>query len=188
MNELAGIEDIYELTALQQGMLFHSQYLHSSAVYTVQIDLGIGGALDRIALEGAWAAVVARHAALRTTFVWERVERPYQLVHREVAAPVAWHDWSALDVAQQAARRSAFIADDNALPFDLQRGPMVRLAVLVLGPVASRLVLTFHHILLEGWSTALVIGDLWQAYGAVAAGRPESMCHLEFARRHIAQT
>ena len=175
MNQLAGIEDIYELTALQQGMLFHSQYLPDSSVYTVQVDMGIGGALDRDALARAWAAVVARHAALRTTFVWERVERPYQLVHRELDAAVAWHDWSTLDAAQQAARRSAFIAADNVLPFDLQRGPMVRLTVLALGPAASRLVLSFHHILLEGWSTSLVIGDLWQAYGAAVAGRPPAL-------------
>jgi amino acid adenylation domain-containing protein len=191
MNQLADIEDIYELTALQQGMLFHSQYMPSSTAYTVVIDHGIDGALDRTAVEAAWAAVMARHTALRTTFVWERVERPYQVVHRQLAAPVTWHDWSALDAAQQAERRRAFIAEDNTRPFDLLQGPMVRLSVLALGPAASRLVLAFHHIILEGWSTALLMADFWRAYGDAAAGRAPALPpglpyaeYLRWLRRH----
>ena len=172
MNQLAGIEDIYELTALQQGMLFHSQYQPTSTVYTVQIDLGVNGVLERDLVEAAWAAVVSRHTALRTSFVWERVQRPYQLVHQAVPAPVAWLDWTALDAEEQAEQRRAFIAQDHARPFDLRRAPLVRLAVQCLGPQAARLVFTFHHIVLEGWSTAVLFGDFWRIYGQLAAGQP----------------
>jgi amino acid adenylation domain-containing protein len=175
MNQLAGIEDIYELTALQQGMLFHSQYQPASTVYVVQIDLGVGGALERHLVEGAWAAVLSRHTALRTGFVWERVQRPSQVVHRTVAAPVAWLDWTALDAKQQAEQRRAFIVEDHARPFDLRRPPLVRLTVQCLGPRSARLVLTFHHIVLEGWSTAVLLGDFWRAYGQLAVGQPAAL-------------
>ena len=186
MNQLAGIEDIYELTALQQGMLFHIQYQPASTVYTVQIDLGVSGVLERRLVEGAWAAVLSRHTALRTSFVWERVQRPSQLVHQAVPAPVAWLDWTALDAEQQAERRRAFIAEDHARPFDLRRAPLVRLTVQCLGPRAAHLVLTFHHIVLEGWSTAVLMGDFWRAYGQLAVGQavalPPAVPYAEYLR------
>ena len=186
MNQLAGIEDIYELTALQQGMLFHIQYQPASTVYTVQIDLGVSGVLERRLVEGAWAAVLSRHTALRTSFVWERVQRPSQLVHQAVLAPVAWLDWTALDAEQQAEQRRAFTVEDHARPFDLRRAPLVRLTVQCLGPRAAHLVLTFHHIVLEGWSTAVLMGDFWRAYGQLAVGQavalPPAVPYAEYLR------
>ena len=186
MNQLAGIEDIYELTALQQGMLFHSQYQPTSTVYTVQIDLGVSGVLERHLVEGAWAVVLSRHTALRTSFVWERVQRPSQVVHRAVPAPVAWLDWTALDAEQQAQQRRAFIIEDRARPFDLRRPPLVRMAVQCLGPRTAHLVLTFHHIVLEGWSTAVLISDFWRAYGQLAVGQavalPPAVPYAEYLR------
>ena len=186
MNQLAGIEDIYELTALQQGMLFHSQYQPASTVYTVQIDLGVSGVLERSLVEGAWAAVLSRHTALRTSFVWERVQRPSQLVHQAVPAPVAWLDWTGLDAEKQAEQRRAFIAEDHDRPFDLRRAPLVRLTVQCLGPRAAHLVLTFHHIVLEGWSTAVLMGDFWRAYDQLAIGQavalPPAVPYAEYLR------
>ena len=186
MNQLAGIEDIYELTALQQGMLFHSQYQPASTVYTVQIDLGVSGVLERSLVEGAWAAVLSRHTALRTSFVWERVQRPSQLVHQAVPAPVAWLDWTGLDAEKQAEQRRAFIAEDHDRAFDLRRAPLVRLTVQCLGPRAAHLVLTFHHIVLEGWSTAVLMGDFWRAYDQLAIGQavalPPAVPYAEYLR------
>lgn len=171
MAALPGIEDLYQLTPLQQGMLFHTLYAPESPAYTIQIDLAVEGKPRREAVESAWGAVLALHPALRTGFVWERVERPYQLVHRSIDAGIGWLDWTSLDAAEQAARRSAWLAADRALAFDLRQPPLIRLTVLRLAPRLSRFVWTFHHIVLEGWSSSVVLADFWKALEAVQDGR-----------------
>ena len=71
-----GIEDVYPLTALQQGMLLESRLAPGSGVYWVQVGLLLEGDLDLRALAGAWEAVVARHGVLRSGVVWDQVAVP----------------------------------------------------------------------------------------------------------------
>src|SRR3712207_2079595 len=88
------VEDIYPLSPLQQGILFHALYSQGTA-YAEQFPMLIEGPLDADALERAFRAVVHRHPALRTAFVWENVPQPLQVVMRD-AEPVAERlDWSA---------------------------------------------------------------------------------------------
>ena len=105
MKMLDDIEEIYELTPLQQGMLFHSLYAPESSVYNIQVEFALEGDLDEAALEKAWRSVVERYAPLRTSFVWERVEKPYQVVHRRADLKIARHDWRALSAVEQDERK-----------------------------------------------------------------------------------
>src|SRR4030095_1758397 len=93
MKKLKGIDDILALTPLQQGMLFHTLYTPESSVYNLQVEYALEGDLDESALEQAWCSLVARHAVLRTSFVWERVEKPYQVVHHHAPLKIERHDW-----------------------------------------------------------------------------------------------
>ncbi|HET9576197.1 MAG TPA: amino acid adenylation domain-containing protein [Usitatibacter sp.] len=171
MTAVARIEDVYELTPLQEGMLFHTLYAPHTAAYTIQLDIALEGRLDREAMRAAWEEALARHAALRTSFVWERVEKPYQVVHRAVALPFESGDWSALAPDAQAARIDEWLERDHGAPYDLRKAPLMRLACFDLGGGRHRLLWSFHHIILEGWSATAVLGEVWSAYADLRAGR-----------------
>src|SRR5207253_2545185 len=169
MKKLNGIDDILALTPLQQGMLFHTLYAPESSVYNLQMEFALDGDLDEGALERAWQLMVQRHAALRTSFVWERVEKPYQVVHDHAHLKIARHDWRALSAAEQDERRRSCLEEIRAHLFDLTRPPLMRLTLIVLSEHKFRLVWTFHHIILEGWSAAIILSELWKCYGDLRA-------------------
>src|SRR5215213_3271851 len=97
------VEDIYPLAPLQQGMLFHSLSAPASGVYVEQVQCVLRGELNVSAFERAWQAVVARHPALRTAFVWEDLDEPMQAVRREVKLPWDWQDWRGYAADEQQA-------------------------------------------------------------------------------------
>ncbi|MHC5777987.1 condensation domain-containing protein [Nostoc sp.] len=78
------IEDIYELTSIQKGILFESLYKPEFGIYLFQMIVTLRGSLNVVAFDRAWQQIVARHTALRTSFYWEDIEKPLQVVHRQV--------------------------------------------------------------------------------------------------------
>jgi hypothetical protein len=168
----ADIEDVYTLSPLQQGMLFHNLYrpdhLPDQDVYVVQFCFTLAGPLSPRALEEAWDQVLAQYPALRTSFHWKKLQAPSQVVHRRVKLPVEIRDLRGRP--DQAAGLERFLADDRARGFDLSRPPLMRLAVLRTGPEENVLVWTHHHLLLDGWSVGLVIGQVLALYEASVQG------------------
>ena len=186
MKGLNGIDNILALTPLQQGMLFHTLYAPESSVYNLQIEFALEGDLDEGALEQAWRTVVERHTVLRTSFVWERVEKPYQVVHHHAHLKIARHDWCALSAAEQDERQRTCLEENRTSLFDLTKPPLMRLALIVLSEHKFRLVWTFHHIILEGWSAAIILNEVWKCYGDLHAHRspdlPAVRPYAEFIR------
>src|SRR6185437_2055385 len=126
------IENVYGLSPMQQGILFHALYDHQPGVYLVELAWTLTGKLDREAFQRAWQEVCDRHAILRTAFVWERVEKPMQVVRRRVPLLVEHEDLRALPPAERAARAAAFTDAFRCRGFDLTRAPLLRLALLQL--------------------------------------------------------
>ncbi len=89
---LRDILDIYPLSSLQEGMLFHSLYDRNSGVYFNQVALALEGDLNLDALKHAWEQVVQRHSVLRTSIEWEEIEKPLQVVHRDVEIEIRYED------------------------------------------------------------------------------------------------
>ena len=127
------VEDLYPLSPLQEGLLFHSLYGDESQAYQVQVALRLEGALDVALLRRAWDGVVARHAVLRTGFVWEGVPRPLQRVHASAQVPWTLDDWRTLDDEAQEAALERFLAEDRARGFFAGRA-----APAALRPVPGR--------------------------------------------------
>ncbi|MEL6716892.1 MAG: condensation domain-containing protein, partial [Planctomycetota bacterium] len=153
------VASVHRLTPTQEGILFHASAAGTSAAVYVQqftATLEAPGGLDSERFERAWQAVVDRHPALRTQLNWRKREDPLQVVRASVEAPVRW--LSASDDFD------AFVAADRAAPVDLERAPAHRVAVQRDGR-SARLLWTFHHALLDGWSMRLVLADLCAAYG-----------------------
>ncbi|RSD12022.1 non-ribosomal peptide synthetase [Amycolatopsis eburnea] len=165
------VEDIYPLTPLQAGMLFHSLVDHGSNAYFDQFRLRLAGVADPAALAQAWQRVVDRTPILRTSTVWDGVDEPLQRVHRDVRVPVAHHDWRGQTPDEQQAALADLLAADLAAGMDLTSPPLMRLAIARLTDDEVQLLWTSHHVLLDGWSTAQVFGEVVEQYTAIAEGR-----------------
>src|SRR5438105_4390548 len=102
------IEAVYPLSPMQQGLLFHTVYAPDSGVYVGQMSCRLEGDLDVAAFERAWQGLLPRHPALRTAFVWKRVEEPRQVLHGRVPLKLQQLDWRGLPAAEQAAKLDTF--------------------------------------------------------------------------------
>ena len=165
------IENIYPLSPMQEGMLFHTLYAAEPGMYFVQIGWTLRGSLDAAAFVRAWEEVVARHAILRTGFAWERLERPVQIVRKQVKLPLIELDLRGLSADEQGARVAAFTEEDRRRGFDLAKAPLLRIALLRLADDVYRFVWSRHHILLDGWSTPLLVKEVFALYEAYSQGK-----------------
>jgi len=167
-------DNVYVLSPLQQGLLFHSLQAPDAGLYIEQTVLTLSGAVDTEALVRAVRYTAGRHGALRTTFHWKDLDKPLQVVRREVAVPVEVHDWTPWSGEPAEARRErleSFLAADRWRGFDLSTPPLFRVSIIRLDAAASLLVWTYHHILLDGWSGNILDGETLAAYAAILAGR-----------------
>ncbi|MFE2945185.1 amino acid adenylation domain-containing protein, partial [Streptomyces sp. NPDC059255] len=162
-----GVEDIYPLTALQAGMVFHALAEPDSPSYLEQFSFALQGAHDIDALRTAWRRTVESADALRVSLAWRGIGRPVQLVHRRVTLPVRTLDWSDLAAAEHEEALRLLLEEDRARGIDLEVAPLMRLTLIRLSPDAVRVVWTFHHLLLDGWSTAALLSDVITEYAAL---------------------
>ncbi|HEU0076802.1 MAG TPA: condensation domain-containing protein, partial [Longimicrobiaceae bacterium] len=158
-----GVEDVYPLTPMQEGMLFHALSEEGSGTYVGQMAMTLRGALDVQAFAHAWQGVVDRHGALRTRFAWERTDRPLQVVGR-AELPFAQEDWRECSDAQRQARLEAYLDGDRRRGMDVGRAPLMRLALFRTGEERYDLVWTHHHLVLDGWSLSLLFRDVLALY------------------------
>ncbi|MEP6703341.1 MAG: amino acid adenylation domain-containing protein [Acidobacteriota bacterium] len=165
------LEDLYELSPMQQGMLFHSIYSPDSGAYFEQSLFTIRGDLNVSAFEHSWQRVVERHSILRTSFLWEDLASPVQVVHRRVELAVSKHDWRGLSVDERERKLQSFIATDRGRDFLLSSAPLVRLALFRVADNEHKFLLSRHHLLLDRWSRALLVKDFFVIYDALSDGR-----------------
>ncbi|KFF98745.1 hypothetical protein IQ62_23585 [Streptomyces scabiei] len=165
------IEDIYPLSPAQEGMLFHSTTSPEHGLYIETTTFRVRGHLDLQELTAAWQSAAARHPVLRTAFVHERISAPHQVVLPSAEIPVDFRDLSHLDESARNAGIIEEIGRRRREPFDLTRPPLMRLLVLRL-PDEHLLVWTYHHLVLDGWSAALLMGEVTATLGDPAARQP----------------
>ncbi|CCH30562.1 non-ribosomal peptide synthetase [Actinosynnema sp. NPDC047251] len=160
-------EDAYPLTPMQAGMVFHG--LGEQGVYFQQTTFVVDGVPDSGAFAAAWQRVVDRTPVLRSSVLWEDVREPLQVVHERAEVPFTFLDWSGLDETERAARLTALLAQDKAAGIDLGVAPLMRVAIVRLSAESVRVLWTFHHVLLDGWSVFQVLSDV---LGEPAERRP----------------
>ena len=160
------LEEVLPLSPLQEGLLFHALYdTQRPDLYTVQVVLGLDGPLDSEALRVAAEALLERHANLRASFVHDGLSRPVQVIVAEVALPWSEVDLSGLGPAQCEERLAQLLAQERALRFELGRGPLVRFSLIRLGLNQHRLLLSNHHLVMDGWSLPVLVRELFELYG-----------------------
>ncbi|MBM2619513.1 amino acid adenylation domain-containing protein [Actinoplanes sp. LDG1-06] len=160
------IEDVLPLSPLQEGMLFHAlQAGPDRDVYAAQLVIDLEGSLDVGAMRSSVDAMMNRHANLRAGFRHERLNRPVQVIPRKVAAPWQELDLRELSGTDQERELDRLTAEDAGRPFDLVAGPVLRFTLVRLSDNRHRLMFSAHHILLDGWSTARLLQELFETYG-----------------------
>jgi amino acid adenylation domain-containing protein len=167
----SNIESIYPLSPMQHGMLFHCLYAPESEVYFDQFTCTLDGGLDVEAFTRAWQKVVDRHPVLRTSFIWERREKPLQVVQRRVKLQLAQHDWREFEKSQQQERLEQLIQADRARGFDLSRAPLMRQILIRLSDDVYQFIWSRSHLLLDGWSNPLILRDVFAYYDAYRQGK-----------------
>ncbi len=180
------IEDIHQLTPMQQGMFFHSLYAPESEAYFMQSSYLLQGELNRAALRQAWQQVLERHAAMRTGYIWEGLEAPLAVVRRSVEMVWEEDDWSALSPAEQSARLEEFLPADRRRGFEFTRAPLMRLTLIEAAPAAHYFVLSYHHILMDGWSAFVVFKEVFDTYERLRRGQEPELRRPRAYRDYIA--
>ncbi|QKZ04395.1 non-ribosomal peptide synthetase [Pseudomonas eucalypticola] len=157
----AQIEDIYPLSPTQKGMLFHSIEDAGDGLYINQVSLPIKG-LKVAEFTQAWAAVIARHAMLRTSFHWAGLDEPVQVVHTQAQMPLRQVDLQAQGNAQGAVQDLA--RQEVLAGFDMAKAPLHRMLLVQLDPATYQMVWTSHHLLMDGWSKSRLFAEIMQHY------------------------
>ncbi|HBO4527150.1 TPA: non-ribosomal peptide synthase/polyketide synthase [Pseudomonas aeruginosa] len=166
---LARIEDIYPLSPMQHGMLFHSLYEQASGDYLNQLRVDVHG-LDPARFRAAWQAALDSHDILRAGFLWQGdLEQPLQVIHKHLELPFAEHDWRGREALAEALDELA--ASERRRGFELEQAPLLRLVLVRMDEERYHLVYTHHHILLDGWSSAQLLGEVLARYTGKQAER-----------------
>src|SRR5215468_4924628 len=184
--QVENIESIYELSPMQQGMLFHSLRSPQSGMYVEQLSCALRGPLDVPGFEQAWQQVVNRHSALRTSFYWKEMDKPLQVVQRVAQAPIDVQDWRGLPRDAQRQRVGELLDDDRRRGFELTQAPLMRLILLRTGEQEHQLIWSHHHLLLDGWCLSLLLGEVFASYQAFSQGRLVSLPPARPFREYIA--
>src|SRR5215204_4500195 len=165
------IEDIYALSPAQQGMLFEELEAPSEGRNTVQILFTLEGRVNQAAIVSAIALVSERHPALRTSFHWEHSIRPLQVVHRRsVELPLTFLDWRGMTTFDQQPRVRLLLVEDRHCPFTLTTPPLLRLTLVQISDNESQLLVSYHHLLYDGWSLPLLFAEILTSYECLARG------------------
>ncbi|WP_168898084.1 non-ribosomal peptide synthetase [Bacillus sp. ISTL8] len=160
--DIKNIENIYECTPLQKGMLFHAIHQPDTSLYIEQVKFKLSEGLDASCFQKAWERTINRHSALRTTFHWKESEKLLQVVHKKI--DIVWEnkEWN------QHAEHSSLTIDQYAEKlqkegFDVSKGSPMKFHLIRLNE-GYQFIWTFHHLLMDGWSMSLVLRDVILCY------------------------
>ncbi len=158
---LENVADLYPLTPMQQGMLFHALTDSAGSVFVNQMPIQLHGPVVESELRDATERLIARHPALRSAFVWDGLEQPLQVVREQVTLEWASHDWSDLNDADQNRMLEKFLEEDRQRGIDIAAAPLTRLALIQTGDESWLWVWTTHHLIADGWSMRVMLSELF---------------------------
>ena len=179
------IESIYPLSPIQQGILFHSTLQQAADVYFGQIMLTLQGRLDLSAFTRSWEKIVERHSILRTIFTTERQGKPVQVVLKVVPVSIQQLDWRELPETEQQEQMVRFLRADREAGLNLAQAPLMRLALIRLGEDLHKLIWSEHHLLLDGWSVALILNEFKVLYASYLRNQEAVLPAVRPYRDHI---
>ncbi|MCW3467115.1 non-ribosomal peptide synthetase [Chitinophaga nivalis] len=171
-NQLsAQLSAVYRLSGLQEGMLFHGLYDAHGGAYVEQLICEVSN-LDIPVFRESWAKVLQQHSILRSSFNYEALSVPVQCVHHHVTLPFETADYRHLSAADQEVAIQALMKADRNRGFDYAAPPLMRITLMQTSDTTYRMLWTFHHLLLDGWSVPVLFEELFGYYENILAGKP----------------
>jgi amino acid adenylation domain-containing protein len=183
--KLVNLEDSYQLSSLQEGMLFNSLIAQQSGVDIEQLICIVREKLDIKLFQQAWLKVLERHAVLRSSLDWSSENEPLQLVHKQIIIPLEQQDWSNLSNVEQQQKLRSYLQSDRTIGFQLNIPPLMRLALFQLNESIYQFVWTFHHALLDGRSLFIILKEVLTFYQAFSQGKEVEIVQPHPYKNHI---
>jgi len=171
----ADVVDAYPLTMLQAGMIFHAAYAPDSPIYHDITTIHFKVPLNLPLLRQALQELVDRHPTLRTTFDLGRYGEPLQLVHRRGVVQLGVEDLSHLSEDERRREAAGWLEAEKERGFDIGRLPLVRFHLQIRTPETFQFFVSFHHAILDGWSEATMLTELFHQYRALTRGEPADL-------------
>ncbi|MEU6485837.1 amino acid adenylation domain-containing protein [Streptomyces sp. NPDC046887] len=164
------IADIYELSPIQQGLLYEQLAQPGLGIYVEQLGLEFSGTMHPEHFERAWQLVVDRHPILRSSFHWRKNGTVVQVVHGSATLPLETLDWRDLDDQTQRDRLQSSLDAERAEGFDLAEVPLMHSTLIRRGEDRWTFSWRFSHLLMDGWSFTLAIQDFIDHYRVLCRG------------------
>jgi len=171
MFDETNIKDIYILSPMQQGMLFHSIMDSSSNAYFEQNELSIEGHIDIELFEKSFNYIIEKYDPLRTIFLYEKVNQPLQIVLKKRSSNILYNDISSFNEDAKQKYIEEFKQKDKKQGFDLSEDLLMRIAVIKTGVEDYKIIWSFHHIIMDGWCLGIIMDDFFKAYSLLAKGK-----------------
>lgn len=165
------VDDVYLLSPMQKSMLFHGIQESESSVYVVTLMCRLRGELNADVFERAWQYLVAHHGILRTAFLGSDTPTDFQAVLHQADFHLERHDWTRSPTNERDARMKSLLEQNRQRPFDLLKPPLMRVALVRTGQHEHQMIWTMHHVLLDGWSGASLMKELFSTYQMLEGGR-----------------
>ena len=167
------LEDAYPLAKLQAGMLFHSELAPESAIYHDLHSVHLRASFAADKMHEAVCRVSLLHPMLRTSFDLGSFSEPLQLVYTGISVPLEVHDLRQLPPEEQETVLSDWLRRERLRAFDWTRPPLVSFHVHLRGEASFQFTLSFHHAILDGWSAASLLADLFRRYALLLRGEEQ---------------
>ncbi|NJR16809.1 MAG: amino acid adenylation domain-containing protein [Calothrix sp. CSU_2_0] len=186
MNNRNNIEEIYPLSPMQQGMLFHSLYAPLSGAYVIQVSYELHGDLNIPAFEQTWQYLLNRHSVLRTAFVWENLEQPLQVVGKQVKCNITHLDWQNYSSIIQQQKLKILLEKQRQQGFNLSKSPLMQVNLIQLAATLYQVVWSYHHLLLDGWSMPILLKEFLKIYNGYNQNKIPNLSPITPYRDYIA--
>ncbi|WP_024120185.1 surfactin non-ribosomal peptide synthetase SrfAC [Bacillus halotolerans] len=179
------VQDMYYLSPMQEGMLFHTILNPGQSFYLEQITMKVKGDFNIKCLEESMNVIMDRYDVFRTVFIHEKVKRPVQVVLKKRQFHIEEMDLTRLSESEQTDKINEYKAQDKIKGFDLTRDIPMRAAIFKKADNSFEWVWSYHHIILDGWCFGIVVQDLFKVYNALREQKPYSLPPVKPYKEYI---
>lgn len=164
-EEKPKIEAIYPLSTMQQGVLFHHLTIDDDQGF-LNVQCTIDGELNIEVLKKSWDFAIKRHPVLRTSVHWKKIKSPVQIVKPNGTMQWSYFDWTTDEDDIQSKKLINFKAENKKAGINFEKNPLSNISLVKTKVDSYYLVWCCHHLLLDGWSTSIILKDVFAYYDA----------------------
>ncbi|MEK5109515.1 non-ribosomal peptide synthase/polyketide synthase [Cytobacillus sp. FSL K6-0129] len=185
MLKQGNVQDILYLSPLQEGILYHYQRNPQSSEYYQQLSLKINRVIELDKFKKAWEHVVRSNECLRTVFKWKKLSRPVQVVIQRSDLNFNILDISDEDESNQHNLVRDYKGMDKNKIFSLDKEPPFRIQLIKMSDTSYELLISYHHIILDGWSLGIILKEFLESYDNEVSGLPHNYINKGSYKEYI---